>query len=437
MRSTQPNRAGTALACLSLASLVHADDVPPTPVEPADPLPEAVPKPESAGADAAPVFPPVVPASDPHAPRTLPPFEGTEYRLGALRVRPAEMKMEGAMLALLALYLAGSFLLRRANVGRARAWYTANEPAYRREFAGVGLGSDKLFAGDGGDEFVSYATGRRGVESVWTRVRTGGYDVIAKIYNLARGIADYGYDSGAERVTLDFKLAAPIGTPGAKFCFAVVNRSGLKTIREERWDLRTFTTTSEYPGLAPSLIALTESGDVTNALLKDQDTGLLDAFREGAPGLEWFESLVVSDMPAAEPDAEKPTLPTDEFHLHLTLRLPPSSAAAATQDWIELACNVADVINGKQKLVPEQAVNKAKKRRAEALDVLLKPLREEEAAREAEARADAAALKRKMEKDRRDAALARLTPEERRKAIEKEEEKERKRVARKQTKRVR
>lgn len=49
---------------------------------------------------------------------------------------------------------------------------------------------------------------------------------------------------------------------------------------------------------------MTESGDVTNALLKDQETGLLDALQEGAEGLEWLESLVVSDMPAQTPDEE-------------------------------------------------------------------------------------------------------------------------------------
>jgi len=61
---------------------------------------------------------------------------------------------------------------------------------------------------------------------------------------------------------------------------------------------------SETAGVSPSLIVMTESGDVTNALLKDTDTGLLDALREGAPGLEYLESIVVSDMPAATPDEE-------------------------------------------------------------------------------------------------------------------------------------
>ena len=54
-----------------------------------------------------------------------------------------------------------------------------------------------------------------------------------------------------------------------------------------------------------------------------------------------------------------PTLPTDEFHLVLTLRLPPASQAASTAPLITLACNIADVIYKKEKLIPEVAISKA------------------------------------------------------------------------------
>lgn len=36
---------------------------------------------------------------------------------------------------------------------------------------------------------------------------------------------------------LDFKLAAPKGTPGAKLVFAVVRRDLLRKMRDTRWDL--------------------------------------------------------------------------------------------------------------------------------------------------------------------------------------------------------
>ncbi|GAA6019270.1 hypothetical protein JCM10207_005060 [Rhodosporidiobolus poonsookiae] len=423
---------GTAMACVALAGFASADS--PSPVDAADPLPEAAPKLEP---EVASLFPETVPAVDPHAQPALPPFEGTEWKLGPFKIRPSQMKMEGVMLAVLTTYLVATVLGRKANARRAKKWFAANEEVYRREFAGVGLGKDKLFALDGGDEAVSYATGRRGVEYVWTKVRVGAHDVVARLYNIGRSIADYSYDSGAEKVVLDFKLAPPQATPGALFCFAVVKREILKSIRDDRWDLRTFTTTSEYPSLSPSLIALTESGDITSAMLKDPETGLADALKEGAEGLEYFESLVITDMPVEEPSETKPTLPVNDFHLVLTLRLPPSSQSAATQPWIELACNIADMINGKPKLIPESAVSKLKKRRTDALNVLLKPLKEEEAERAKEAKEDALALKRKMEADRRDAQMAKMSPAERVKFQQKEDEKQRKKDMRKQTKRVR
>lgn len=120
------------------------------------------------------------------------------------------------------------------------------------------------------------------------------------------------------------KLAAPTGTPGAKFCFSVVDRKDLRALLDARWDLasragrlrrnraltspsqplqRELTTTSEQAGVEPSLIITTENGDVTKAMLSPE-TGLKAAIAPGAKGLEWFQSLVVTDGPAAKPDEE-------------------------------------------------------------------------------------------------------------------------------------
>jgi len=66
---------------------------------------------------------------------------------------------------------------------------------------------------------------------------------------------------------------------------------------------RTFTKLSEALPISPELIVMTESGDITKALLLDQVTGLKEALQNGAEGMEYFESLVISDMPAEEPDS--------------------------------------------------------------------------------------------------------------------------------------
>ncbi|GAA5888718.1 hypothetical protein JCM5296_000079 [Sporobolomyces johnsonii] len=444
MRGTSYYTAGTAAACLAIAGGAQAawgkqQTTPPSTIDVPEPSPAASAKSDSASAAAA------AAAADPSlfsqativTEPTLPPYHGLEYKFGPFRIRPAELKMEGVMLAVLFAYLALTFLIRKANKSRATSWFKANESILREEFAGVGLGGDKLFAVDGGDEFVSYVTGRRAIESGWVKLRTGGYDVLVKAYTFIRGITDYGFDAGDNKIVIDFKLTAPGGTPGAKFCFAVVRRDVLKSTRDARWDMRTFTNTTEYAGISPELIVMTESGDITNALLKDQVTGLQDALKAGAEGIDYLESLILTDMPGEEPDENKPTLPTDEFHLILTLRLPPASASASTKPFLSLACNIADVLYKKEKLLPDVAVSKAKKRRADALAELEKALRAEEKELEAEKKADALALKRKLEKQKLEQRLAGMSPAERMKAKQKEEEKERKKLVQKMSKRQR
>ncbi|GAA5860763.1 hypothetical protein JCM3774_006277 [Rhodotorula dairenensis] len=441
-RRAQLYAPGTAAACVVMAGNAQAawgfrKEEPllkePTPVDAADPSPASAPKPVD------PLYPEVVrspgdAAAFPSGAARLP-YAGTDYSLGPIHFRPAEFQLEGVMLAFLAAYLASTYLIRQVNKSRANAWFSSNEATFREEFAGVGLGGGTLFKADGGDEFVSYATGRRGVEYVWTKVRTGAQDLVGIAYHFFRGIIDHHYESGTNKVLLDFKLVAPKGTPGAKLVFAVVRRDLLRKMRDTRWDLRTFTNVSETPGVSQSLIAMTESGDVTNALLKDVETGLMEAFKDGSDKLEYFESLVITDMPAKEPIDEKPTLPEDEYRLQLRLNLPSSARAADTAPWITLACNVADVLYSKQKLVPDVAIHKAKRRRADALEVLLKPLREEEAEKALEAKQNELALKRKLEQDRREAAWSKLSPAERAKAQRKEEERERKKALAKQAKR--
>lgn len=65
---------------------------------------------------------------------------------------------------------------------------------------------------------------------------------------------------------------------------------------------RTVTKLNETLPISSELIVMTESGDVTNALLLDSVTGLRDALQTGTEEVEFFESLIVSDLPANEPD---------------------------------------------------------------------------------------------------------------------------------------
>ncbi|KAM0751133.1 DUF1682-domain-containing protein [Meredithblackwellia eburnea MCA 4105] len=367
-------------------------------------------------------------SSSPASP-TPTPFTGTEYKFGNLRIRPSELQYESAALLLLLLYALSSLSLARSNRAHAKRWFDAHSPAFAREFAAFGVGDGPgSFKKDGGDEFVLYATGRRAVQGVQVNVRTVSNDLLVTAYEVLRGQLDLTFKSQAGKVVLDFRLRQPTGTPGAKFCFALVKRHLLRSIRDDRWDLRTFTNTTEFQGLPSDLIAMTESGDVTNVLLKSADSGLLDAVKPGTEGAEYFESLVISDMPAGKPDEYKPELPQNEYNLVLTLRLPPKGKVEETKSFIHLAANLADILVLKDKLIPAIGVTKLVKRRAEVLATLLKPLEDEKREIEQEKREDFLAAKRKVELEREEAKLSKMSQKERIAYQEKKKEVERKKL---------
>lgn len=137
-----------------------------------------------------------------------PAYDGTEYRLGVLTFRPRDFVIEAYLLAAIALYYVASLVGARINRSEAKQWYDKNLPVLQPEFAGLGLGDEnKQFVADGNDEFLSYATGRRAVAHAWLRVQTKPrHDPFSALYHLARGVIDYNYVSGLDRiVSLDIR----------------------------------------------------------------------------------------------------------------------------------------------------------------------------------------------------------------------------------------
>ncbi|GAA5881269.1 hypothetical protein JCM16303_004872 [Sporobolomyces ruberrimus] len=420
----------SAVVCSMFVSAVVAGQVPPpTTVDAADPVPGEMPhlsshaSPHPASAASSDSF---LSSAKVLPPGSLLPYTGLEYTLGPLTVRPAEMRMESLFLIFFLFYSLSTLLIRRQNTRTASTWFRSNEKVLRQEFAGVGFGTDdQLWKVDGGDEYVSYFSGRRAVEYGWAKLNLEGYDLLTKAYYALRRVLDPNYDPRTNKIILDFKLSPLVGTPGAKMCFALLRRDQLKRLQDSRWDLRTFTKLSESLPIAPELIVMTESGDVTSALLLDSvNTGLKDVLKSGTEELDCFESLIVSDMPVKEPDSTNPKLPTDEFHLILTLRLPPKSRSSSTESLISLACNIADVIHRKEKLLPEVAISKANKRRSDTLATLLKNSSSSFSRTTTKPSETTASLKRKSEQEALERKLSSMTPGERMKFKQKEDEKE-------------
>lgn len=132
-------------------------------------------------------------------------YVGKEYKIAMFTIRPAQHKREGVLILIALSYLLASVVGLRLNKARAEAWFEANESALRAEFAGVGMPGNKKYDTDGGDEYLTYATGRRGTDGVHVRLFTQAYhDPVALAYNLLRPIADVGWRSQAETVVRFF-----------------------------------------------------------------------------------------------------------------------------------------------------------------------------------------------------------------------------------------
>jgi len=176
---------------------------PPTPVEAADPLPALEPHHDSIAPDSSassiPEFD-YLSSAKVLPPGSRLPYDGAEYRLGPLQIRPGELQMEAIMLALLSIYFLSTLFIRQRNKSRATAWFKANERVLKEEFAGVGFGTKELFRGDGGDEYVCYCTARRAIESTWIKINLGGYDLLTRLYNEIRPVLDTNFDPRSDRI---------------------------------------------------------------------------------------------------------------------------------------------------------------------------------------------------------------------------------------------
>jgi len=185
---------------------------PPTPVEAADPVPALEPHLDSSiapdsSASSTPEFD-YLSSAKVLPPGSQLPYDGVEYRLGPLRIRPGELQMEGIMIALLSIYFLSTLFIRTRNKSKASTWFKANERTLKGEFAGVGFGVKELFRGDGGDEYLSYCTGRRAIENGWIKINMGGYDLMTRLCNEIRPVLDTNFDSRSDRI-VSSRLAFP------------------------------------------------------------------------------------------------------------------------------------------------------------------------------------------------------------------------------------
>lgn len=236
----------------------------------------------------------------------------------------------------MAIVLVVHFVGTRLNRSKARSWAKAHAKLLAGEFALVGFGrvpsalasqedegaalealasatmsSDpsKLTKENSLFEFASYATGRQNVAFVDTKLklikRFNPFMVIAE-YILSFFLESMPAPSDQLEATLypfDGKEALTVaGLPAGSvnkstydgFVWAIVNKDRMKGVRDDRFDV-SITFTKDHAKLPPWLTVMSESAEITEALLTPE---LIKAAEVAGESLDY---LIISDQPIDKP----------------------------------------------------------------------------------------------------------------------------------------
>ncbi|KAI1351673.1 hypothetical protein F5Y01DRAFT_282288 [Xylaria sp. FL0043] len=356
----------------------------------------------------------------------------------------SEFRTEGLILSIIAVICTLHFFGSRLNRAKSRAWAKAHLPLLTSEFAHVGLGRSSA-SGDEDDkvlqerslfEYASYATGRQNVAFMDVKLS------LMKRFNplvlFPEFIISFFFDSfptpedsmGATIYPFDGREAQIVpGVPGAtelrskdskssydSFVWAVVNKNQMKQLREERYDV-SITFTKDHPKLPIWTTVMSESAEITSALLTDE---LVEAVNKAG---DLFDYLIITDQPVEKPKTVEEATPRKRIFLRY--RLPSSnnyeSLLPLFSYFVRLPDQLASVAHFRN-----EALRKVKSVREENIKQIQK-LAEEEKAEERALERD------KARKAKRDAELNALDAKAQKKYLEKEKEKEMRKAAKKQT----
>ncbi|KAI8799832.1 hypothetical protein BJ742DRAFT_686727, partial [Cladochytrium replicatum] len=299
----------------------------------------------------------------------------------------------GLALALV-VYMIYYYLNSEANVPLVKAWYDNTDQIWSSNFAAMGNPDAKVIK-DSPRDYVFYATGRMYVKYLYGYLR-----VILPRHDLLQSIIEYVWP--IEHDELVYKIALN-DNESDDFVFAIVRKDKYKEISKERWDLETFgkprTDLPNFPHQYYTLV--TDAPEFATQVVSEPRiikalwaaVGLNDR-GQGTPLKEpYLESIELTDMPAEKP-ASLEELEKAVKTLTIKFRLPKlvpleESEAERLKTLTQLVIDIIDSVGQFGKL-PLEALYKEKLE----------------------------------EKKKRDEALAKLTPDERRRQEDKERKKE-------------
>ncbi|KAI6164880.1 DUF1682-domain-containing protein [Pisolithus thermaeus] len=341
------------------------------------------------------------------APYSLPEhYDGWQLSWKFLVFRPAILRVQACLLLALLVYVVLSLYGKAINIRKADKFYSSVLPLLSRQFSKPASG----LISDGPSDFFVFSTGRRAISSLHTvlalRPR---HDLLQIIWQYLWSAYDLRYEP-FDALTFDFTLDNDAAAATPDFIWAVVRKSELAIIRDQRWDL-TFTRTADHPGLDSALSVMSEFADVTETLVKlspsSTSTPLFTLISSALPYLRVFS---ITDQPEKCPSAS--ALATKSKRVILTFNLP-EGGVSHISPLLEGTFALVDLLaTGKVTFRPETRA-KIKKVR----DGVEKAVKEEE---EKEKREEVLEDRRSAKRKAEEARIAKLSAAEQKKALERE-----------------
>lgn len=305
------------------------------------------------------------------------PYSGKEYRFKKFVIRPAQLKLEGLLFFTLIIYIFMGVRGRSKNERAVARWWNLHSEMLHKEFTHVGTGSADGYISNGPASFYGYATGRQGCQSLTIRFALRPrQDIPFMIYEELRAAIDLSWTGRSDRLELVWSLS-----PGNRqksfeakdlFVWALVEKRVMNTIREDRWDVRTFTEVKESSQLPSQLVFMSESGETTEQIIRNKELGFVQWLQKNQSSLEWFDSLVLSGTQQTQPEiSDLPLPPTPSSRtLTLRLRLPPPSRMLDPLPLVQFCFNLIDTLDQGISFTALSAT-KFTKRRAEVSNLML------------------------------------------------------------------
>lgn len=251
------------------------------------------------------------------------------------RTSPKDFVQEGLVLPFIVLIVLFHLWGTRKNRRKAREWARAHARSLRNEFAVVGFGgiktpttgdelddgkvtpeldsADSIFKERSPQEFITYGTGRQNVAFVDVAVKLPKrYNPVTYWMEIILSFFFESWSMPTERVeatayAFDGKEKDVVPVPANDtsslkvnnstydgFIWAVVHKNAMRKFRQDRYDA-SLTFTKDHAKLPPWVTIMTESAEITDALLTPD---LISAIEKAGHD---FEYLIVTDQPVDKP----------------------------------------------------------------------------------------------------------------------------------------